>query len=85
MSDDVLVVTGIVHELVRQIVPVGVCDVFDPGMDSARGVVRRFVLVGEPMACVKHEPSLVDTLQAQGIAAASFTRKDSAGGNGLQA
>ena len=86
MPNDVLIVTGIVHELVRQVAPVGGCDVLDPRVHPARGIVRRLVVgAAEPVARVEHEPSLVDALEAQGVAAAGVAGEDGAGGNGLQA
>ena len=85
MPNNILVITRIAHELVRHIVSVGVCDVFDHRMDSTRGIVRLLVIVSEPMASIKHEPGLIDALQTQGITAASFASKDSADGNRLQA
>ena len=88
MPNDVLIITGIVHELVRQIAPVALCDVLDLRVHPARGLVRRLVVVvvaAEPVARIEYEPSLVDAFQAQGVAAASLAREDGAGGNGLQA
>ena len=86
MPNDVLIVTGIVHELVRQVAPVGVGDVLDPRVHPARGIMRRLVVAAaEPVARIEHEPRLVDALEAQGVAAAGVACEDGAGGNGLQA
>ena len=85
MANNVLVVTGIVHELVWQIAPVRVRYILDLRMHIACGIVCRLITVGEPMARVEHEPGLVHGLQAQGVAAASFACENGAGGDRLQA
>ena len=85
MCNDILVVTGIVHELIWQIAPVRACDMLDLRMHVARGIVRRLVTVGEPMTRIEYKPGLVDALQAQWVAAASFARENGTGGYRLQA
>ena len=84
MCNDILVITRIIHELVRQIIPVAPRNVFDLRVDRSRRIMRSVVAVGEPVARIEHKPGLVDGLQAQGIATASETRVDEAGGVRLQ-
>lgn len=80
MCNDILVITRIVHELVRQIIPVAPRNVLNLRVDRSRRIMCSVVAVGEPVARIEHEPGLVDGLQAQGIAPTSETRVDEAGG-----
>ncbi len=84
-ANDILIPTGIVHELVRFVHPLCPRCILDAAVERTRGVVDHRVAVGVDPAGVEDEPGLIYIGKTEGVTPVLVAGLDEVGVDGLDA